>query len=89
MYTAWSRATRYRPSVSPATIVHDEVGVASIRRETPSCLVATSRPAAETEVRKMNRTSWVVAPRVNRENPSKKPASPDSVTDTSTPGTVS
>ncbi len=70
-------------------IVHEEVGVDSIRRETPSSRVTTSRPAADSDVRNTNRTSWVVAPRVNRPKPLKNPGSPAWVTATSTPGTVS
>src|SRR4029079_6921356 len=86
MYAACMSATASRPSASQVTIVPTDVGVETIRRETPSCFVSTSAPAAVIDVRNMNRTSWVDAPNVNCENPANTPTWPTCETTTVTPG---
>ena len=69
-------------------IVAGDVGVDTIRRETPSRRVRTSRSDAVIEVRNVNITSWVDAPNVNCVNPANEPGSPTRLTVTATPGTL-
>ena len=82
-----SRATMYaglqqRDAVPAERLARDDrprgrSASTAIRRDTPSCLASTSRPAAVSEVRNMNRISWVDAPNVNCREPGEQPRLPD------------
>ncbi len=66
MMSACTSATAMRPSSWPATSVPTEVGVERMRRAMPSLRVSITNAAAVSEVRKMNSSSWVLAPESNR-----------------------
>ena len=70
MISACTSAIAKRPSTWPATRSRIEVGVESMRRAMPSRRVSISQTAPLSELRKMNSSSWVLAPA------SKRPAVP-------------
>ena len=88
MTSAWTQAISTRPRVSPATTVAADVGVASIRRDTPSLRVSIRATAPVIAMRNRNSRSSVQAPSSNWPRFFENSAAPAVVWVTETEGTA-